>query len=137
MLLRARLIGGLPADLVGSLTGLTQGHFPVHANARYADDLSAADAKAKAKDDGTATVTEDSDPNRRAVDIYAKSGSPVIAVQDGTVISQFQRDAHVGSSVGQRQTVGDFRHRRQTSGRVESHTGRLAAKRSTCSDLAE
>src|SRR5205823_13538751 len=31
VLLRARLIGGLPADLVGSLTGLTQGHFPVHA----------------------------------------------------------------------------------------------------------
>ena len=37
--MRARLIGGLPADLVGSLTGLTQGHFPVHAKARYADDL--------------------------------------------------------------------------------------------------
>ena len=38
--MRARLIGGLPADLVGSLTGLTQGHFPVHAKARYADDAS-------------------------------------------------------------------------------------------------
>ena len=38
VLMRARLIGGLPADLVGSLTGLTQGHFPVHAKARYADD---------------------------------------------------------------------------------------------------
>ena len=33
VLLRARLIGGLPADLVGSLTGLTQGRFPVHAHA--------------------------------------------------------------------------------------------------------
>ena len=39
VLMRARLIGGLPADLVGSLTGLTQGHFPVHAKARYADDI--------------------------------------------------------------------------------------------------
>src|SRR5918999_3332883 len=39
VMLRARLISGLPADLVGSLTGLTQGHFPVHARARYADDL--------------------------------------------------------------------------------------------------
>ena len=29
VMLRAKLIGGLPADLVGSLTGLTQGHFPV------------------------------------------------------------------------------------------------------------
>ena len=39
VMMRARLIAGLPADLVGSLTGLTQGHFPVHAKARYADDL--------------------------------------------------------------------------------------------------
>ena len=31
VMMRARLISGLPADLVGSLTGLTQGHFPVHA----------------------------------------------------------------------------------------------------------
>ena len=31
VLLRARVIGGLPADLVGSLTGLTQGRFPVRA----------------------------------------------------------------------------------------------------------
>ena len=39
VLMRARLIGGLPSDLVGSLNGLTQGHFPVYAKARYADDL--------------------------------------------------------------------------------------------------
>ena len=31
VLLRARVIGGLPANLVGSLTGLTQGRFPVAA----------------------------------------------------------------------------------------------------------
>ena len=43
VLLRARVIGGMPADLVGSLTGLTQGHFPVAARATYADGL---DAKA-------------------------------------------------------------------------------------------
>ena len=45
-MLRARLIAGLPADLVGSLTGLTQGHFPVHAKARYADDLAERDMRA-------------------------------------------------------------------------------------------
>src|SRR5436190_8433046 len=28
VMLRAKLIGGMPADLVGSLTGLTEGHFP-------------------------------------------------------------------------------------------------------------
>ena len=44
VLMRARLIGGLPTDLVGSLSGLTQGHFPVFAKARYADDLAERDA---------------------------------------------------------------------------------------------
>ena len=39
VLLRARLIAGVPADLVGSLTGLTEGRFPIYARARYADDL--------------------------------------------------------------------------------------------------
>ena len=43
------LISGLPADLVGSLTGLTQGHFPVHARARYADDLAERDLRASAE----------------------------------------------------------------------------------------
>ena len=46
--MRARMIAGLPADLVGSLTGLTQGHFPVHAKARYADDLAERDARGSA-----------------------------------------------------------------------------------------
>jgi membrane-bound lytic murein transglycosylase B len=36
VLMRARLIGGMPADLVGSLTGLTGGRFPVAAPSRYA-----------------------------------------------------------------------------------------------------
>ena len=43
VLLRARVIGGLPSDLVGSLTGLTQGRFPVHAKATYAGKLEKAD----------------------------------------------------------------------------------------------
>ena len=36
VILRARYIAGLPADLVGSLSGLTQGRFPVQAKATYA-----------------------------------------------------------------------------------------------------
>ena len=41
VLLYANQYGKLPSDLVGSLTGLTEGaHFPVAANARYADDIS-------------------------------------------------------------------------------------------------
>ena len=61
VMLRAKLIGGLPAGLVGSLTGLTQGHFPVHARAKYADH------------------------HQSSTDIFARKGAPVIAVQDGVV----------------------------------------------------
>ena len=58
VLMRARLIGGLPADLVGSLTGLTQGHFPVHAEARYADDISPTKAGKKVKKGNAANPIE-------------------------------------------------------------------------------
>ena len=86
VLLRAKLIGGLPADLIGSLTGLTQGHFPVHARARYADDLSAADAQKRVKKGKNAAIPIAGAAKRRSIDIYAKKGSPVIAVQDGRVV---------------------------------------------------
>jgi murein DD-endopeptidase MepM/ murein hydrolase activator NlpD len=85
VLMRARLISGLPADLVGSLTGLTQGHFPVHAEARYADDISPSKAGKKVKAGNAANPVE-SNKTRRAINIYAKPGSPVIAVQDGRIV---------------------------------------------------
>src|SRR5205085_5921568 len=37
VLLRAKLIGGMPSKLIGALTGLVEGHFPVAAPAKYAD----------------------------------------------------------------------------------------------------
>jgi hypothetical protein len=85
VLMRARLIGGLPADLVGSLTGLTQGHFPVYAKARYADDISERDVHKRIKH-GNAAVPVTSSSTRRGINIFAKPGSPVIAVQDGKII---------------------------------------------------
>src|SRR5213075_3226869 len=39
VLMRAQVVGGIPGDLVGSLTGLTQGRFPVRAKATYAGAL--------------------------------------------------------------------------------------------------
>jgi hypothetical protein len=85
VLLRARVIGGMPADLVGSLTGLTQGHFPVAARATYADGL---DAKAATRrvHSGNAAVPVDGDPSRRSINIFARAGAPVIAVNDGRVV---------------------------------------------------
>ncbi|MGZ6695339.1 MAG: lytic murein transglycosylase [Solirubrobacteraceae bacterium] len=83
VLMRARLIGGLPADLVGSLTGLTQGHFPVHAKARYAD---AVQPKAKRIKSGNVALPVTSSANRKGINIFAKAGSPAIATQDGRIV---------------------------------------------------
>ena len=83
VLMRARVIGGLPADLVGSLTGLTQGRFPVQAKATYAG---AQNARARAVEVGqnAANVVE-SDGTRRAIQIFSRKGAPVVAVNDGRI----------------------------------------------------
>ncbi len=83
VLMRAQVIGGIPGDLVGSLTGLTQGRFPVRAKSTYAGALRKADRKTKGKN---AAVVVESDETRRNIEIYAKPGSPVIAVNDGKVL---------------------------------------------------
>jgi hypothetical protein len=83
VMLRARLIAGYPPDLIASLTGLTEGRFPVAAHARYADQ-----ASTKAKQVGAgqnAANIVDSSTTRRGIEIYAKPGAPVVAVNDGVV----------------------------------------------------
>ncbi|HEX5609257.1 MAG TPA: lytic murein transglycosylase, partial [Solirubrobacterales bacterium] len=91
VLLYARAYGKLPTDLVGSLTGLTEGaHFPVAADARYADDISAR-ASLKRSQPGTresygnAAEVIASSPTRRGINIFAAEDSPVVAVNDGVV----------------------------------------------------
>ncbi len=106
VLMRARLIGGLPADLVGSLSGLTQGHFPVYAKARYADDLAErALAKRAGQGQNVANPIE-SDAARRGIDIFAKAGSPAIAVQDGTIVGM-GTSARLGNYVRLRDVYGN------------------------------
>jgi hypothetical protein len=90
VLLYARQYGRLPEDLVGSLTGLTQGdRFPVAANARYADDLSeraaAKNAKPTKGSSGNVADVVSSSPTRRGINIYSHKGAPVVAVNDGTI----------------------------------------------------
>ena len=84
VMLRARLIAGVPADLVGSLTGLTEGRFPVAARARYADDLKEQKVKKAKAGQNAANVVESKD-DRRSVEIYAKEGAPVVSTNDGQV----------------------------------------------------
>jgi len=87
----ARAYGKLPADLVGSLTGLTEGaHFPVAADATYADDLSVREALKRGMPGseeayGNASEVISSSPTRRGINIFAAEEAPVVAVNDGVI----------------------------------------------------
>ena len=85
VMLRARLIAGLPSDLVGSLTGLTEGRFPVAARAQYADDISERDAVRRVGRGRNAANVVDTNDDRRGIDIFSKQGAPVVAVNDGVI----------------------------------------------------
>ncbi len=90
VLLGANQYGKLPDALVGSLTGLTEGaHFPVAADARYADDINDAaalhDATTQRKTAGNAANVISSDASRRSINIYSSLNAPVVAVNDGVI----------------------------------------------------
>src|SRR5262245_9756408 len=90
VLLYANQYGKLPDALVGSLTGLTEGaHFPVAADARYADDINDAAALARSttqrKASGNAADVIESNAQRRSIDIYSSLNAPVVAVNDGVI----------------------------------------------------
>src|SRR5215213_9037325 len=82
VLMRAQVIGGLPSELVGSLTGLTQGRFPVHAKDTYAGQLTKKGNKVKT---GNEAMVVESDGARRGIYIFSREYHPVIAVNDGKV----------------------------------------------------
>jgi hypothetical protein len=92
VLLYARAYGKLPTQLVGSLTGLTEGaHFPVAADARYADDIATRAALSKAtpqvrEEYGNAAEVISSSPTLRGINIFAHEDAPVVAVNDGVIV---------------------------------------------------
>ena len=98
VLLRARLIAGVPADVIGSLTGLTEGRFPVFARARYADDIAEQQLLKRVERGENAAQLVESDDSRRSIDIYSKVGAPVVAVNDG-VIKKIGRNEKLGRHV--------------------------------------
>ena len=85
VLMRARVIGGLPSNFVGSLTGLTQGHFPVHARATYADDISEQEMTRRKRKRNPSWLVQ-AEQDRRGINVYSRAGAPVIAVNDGRII---------------------------------------------------
>ncbi len=74
VILRAQLLGGMPSELLGAVTGLTEARFPVHAAAHFNDGFPTVPA---AKGTVQALV---------GTAIYAAAGSPVIASQDGQIM---------------------------------------------------
>jgi hypothetical protein len=111
VLLYARAYGKLPSDLVGSLTGLTEGaHFPVAADARYADDISARAAlknsTTEARVSGNAADVISSSPTRRGINIFSRQGAPVVAVNDG-IIRKLGSSPQLGKYVVLEDTYGN------------------------------
>ncbi len=111
VLLYARAYGKLPSDLIGSLTGLTEGaHFPIAANARYADDISARAAlkgsRPDSRDSGSAAAVISSSPTRRGINIFSHEKAPVVAVNDG-VIRKIGSSSKLGKYVVLEDTYGN------------------------------
>ncbi|MGN6257964.1 MAG: lytic murein transglycosylase [Solirubrobacterales bacterium] len=107
VLLYARAYGRLPSDLVGSLTGLTEGaHFPIAANARYADDIAAREAIKEGNGLGSAGEVISSSPTPRGINIFSKEGAPVVAVNDG-VIRKLGHSAKLGNFIVLEDTYGN------------------------------
>ena len=112
VLLYARAYGKLPSDLVSSLTGLTEGaHFPIAADARYADDISTRAALKRSKPGsaegyGNAAEVISSSPTRRGINIFAADEAPVVAVNDG-VIRKSGNSKELGKFVVLEDTYGN------------------------------
>ena len=110
VLLRAKLIGGIPSQLVGALTGLVQGYFPVAAPAKYADSSVVKLAKHKVKGVNAAEAI-DSNPASKGTSIFAKQGSPVIAVNDGKIVK-----------VGESATLGHYVELQDATGNIYTYS---------------
>jgi hypothetical protein len=110
VLLRAQLIGGMPTQLIGALTGLVQGHFPVAAPATYADDHVERLATRRVNNAANAAIPITSRPGSTGVSIFAAQGSPVIAVNDGKIVK-----------IGQNEQWGRFIQLQDQTGNVYTY----------------
>ncbi|MBV8956221.1 MAG: peptidoglycan DD-metalloendopeptidase family protein [Solirubrobacterales bacterium] len=109
VLLRAKLVGGMPDGLISALSGLVEGHFPVAARSKYADDAVTALAARPVKTPNAA-VPVASDPTSKAVSIFAKQGSPAIAVNDGKIVK-----------VGENQSWGKYIQLQDQTGNIYTY----------------
>jgi hypothetical protein len=121
VMLRSRLIAAVPSDLIGSLTGLTEGRFPVKGRASYADDIAEQQLlKRVGRGENAAHLIESSE-ERRSVDIFAERGAQVVAVNDGVI----KRVAH--GKRGDTLVLQDVYGNRYTYARLGRASRRLEA----------
>jgi murein DD-endopeptidase MepM/ murein hydrolase activator NlpD len=92
VMLRAQLLGGTPPQLLGAITGLTEGRFPVYAVSHYSDVFPTVEAPSPHTVAGTT--------------IYSQAGAPVIAAQDGRIVSIEQSGA-LGLSISLTDAYGN------------------------------
>lgn len=97
VMLRARLLGGTPPQLLGAVTGLSEARFPVYAPSHYDDGFSTSGA-------GRTLV---------GTTIYSQAGAPVIAVQDGRVVrlgesAELGRYVVLGDAYGNKYTYAQL-----------------------------
>ena len=78
----------------------------MYATAKYADDISERAATRRVARGKNAALPVDAVASRRGLNIYAKSGSPVIAVQDGTIV-KVGNSARLGNFVILRDVYGN------------------------------
>jgi Transglycosylase SLT domain len=117
VLLRAKLIGGMPNQLVGALTDLVEGRFPVAARATYEDDSVVKLSKTKVHTANASIPIEST--AAKSTSIFAKQGSPVIAVNDGKILK-----------IGQNKRLGRYIELQDSSGNVYTYAnlGSIPAK---------
>ena len=108
VLLRAKLVGGMPDQLIGALSGLVEGHFPVAAPAKYQDNAVTTLAKKHVKT-SNAAIPIASDTSK-SVSIFAKQNSPAIAVNDGKIVK-----------VGENATWGKFVQLQDQTGNIYTY----------------
>jgi len=131
VLMRAQVIGGMPTSLVSSLTGLTEGRFPVAAKATYADEITNRKIKAASRKRNKALPIE-ANANRNGVSIYADAGAPVIAVSDAKVTK-----IGVSKRLGRYITIQDAYGNSYTYGRLAKVSRLYAAPKPQKVDPAE
>ncbi len=129
VLLRAQVIGGLPSNFVSSLTGLTEGRFPVAAKATYAGEVSKKSLRSKRRNP---TVAVESSAGRRGITIFADAGSPVVAVSDSRVVN-----VGVSERLGRFVQIEDPYGNTYTYGRLAKISERYAAPKPQKVDPAE